>query len=55
MGDKVSFAKVDETVVKGEKSEWGKIKKNDWVSVSWKMTDKPRKAYTVEVMSPKED
>ena len=55
MGDKVSFVKIDETVVEGEKSEWKEIKKNDWVSVSWKMTDKPRKAYKVVVKPPKED
>lgn len=55
MGDKVSFVKVDETVVEGEKTEWDKVKKNDWVTVSWKMIDKPRKAYKVLVMPPKED
>ena len=55
MGDKVSFVRVDETVVEGEKTEWDKIKKNDWVSVSWKMMDKPRIAYKVVVMPPKED
>lgn len=55
MGDKVSFVKVDETVVEGEKTEWEKVKKNDWVTVSWKMIDKPRKAYKVLVMPPKED
>ena len=52
MGDKVSFVKVDETVVEGEKTEWDKIKKNDWVTVSWKFVDKPRKAYKVVVMPP---
>ena len=55
MGDKVSFEKVDETVVEGEKTDWEKVKKNDWVAVSWKMIDKPRKAYKVLVMPPKED
>jgi hypothetical protein len=55
MGDKVSFVKVDGTVVEGEKTEWEKVKKNDWVTVSWKMIDKPRKAYKVLVMPPKED
>ena len=36
-------------------SDWEKVKKNDWVAVSWKMIDKPRKAYKVLVMPPKED
>jgi hypothetical protein len=55
MGDKVSFEKVDETVVEGTKTEWDKIKKEDWVTVSWKMIDKPRKAYKVVVSPPKEE
>jgi hypothetical protein len=54
-GDKVSFVKIDTTEVTGEKTEWGKIKKDDWVTVSWKMIDKPRKAYKVHVMPPRED
>jgi hypothetical protein len=54
-GDKVSFDKVAETAVEGEKTEWSAIKKNDWVSVSWKMVDKPRKAYKVVVMPPKKE
>jgi len=52
-GDKVSFDKVAETTVEGIKTDWGTIKKDDWVSVSWKMMDKPRKAYKVNVMPPK--
>ncbi len=55
MGDKVSFVKVDETVVEGEKTEWKKIKKSDWVTVSWKMMDKPRKAYKIHVIPTPED
>jgi hypothetical protein len=54
-GDKVSFDKVAETTVEGTKTDWGTIKKDDWVSVSWKMIDKPRKAYKVTVMPPKEE
>jgi hypothetical protein len=53
-GDKVPFVKVDETVVEGEKSEWKALKKKDWVTVSWKMVDKPRKAYKIVVL-PKKD
>ena len=55
MGDKVSFVRVDETVVEGEKTEWDKVKKGDWVSVSWKFVDKPRKAYKVIVNPPRDE
>ena len=54
-GDKVSFDKVAETTVEGTKTDWAAIKKDDWVSVSWKMMDKPRKAYKINVMPPKEE
>ncbi len=54
-GDKVSFVKTEDTAVEGEKTEWKAIKKDDWVSVSWKMMDKPRVAYKVVVMPPKEE
>jgi len=53
MGDKVKFERIDTTEVAGEKSDWKKVKKNDWVTVSWKMIDKPRKAYKVVVLPPK--
>ncbi len=55
MGDKVSFVPIDESVVEGEKDSWKRLKKGDWVTVSWKMMDKPRKAYKVVVMSPKKE
>jgi hypothetical protein len=56
MGDKVSFDKLDETTVEGEgKKTWDDLKKGDWVTVSWKFIDKPRKAYKVTVIPPKED
>jgi hypothetical protein len=54
-GDKVSFVQVEETVVEGEKDAWNKLKKKDWVVVSWKMIDKPRKAYKIVVLPPKEE
>jgi hypothetical protein len=53
MGDKVKFERLDSTAVSGEKSDWKKVKKNDWVTVSWKMIDKPRKAYKMVVLPPK--
>jgi len=55
-GDKVPFVKMDDTVVEGEgKTTWEQLKKEDWVSVDWKMVDKPRKAYKVQVMPPREE
>ena len=54
-GDKVSFEKLDSTAVEGEKTKWEDIKKKDWVSVSWKFTDKPRKAYKVTVLPPRKE
>jgi hypothetical protein len=54
-GDKVSFNKLDETTVEGEKTKWEDLKKKDWVTVSWKFTDNPRKAYKVQVLPPREE
>ncbi|MFP6565599.1 MAG: hypothetical protein VCB78_10450 [Myxococcota bacterium] len=55
MGDKVSFNKIDDTEVTGEKDSWKKLKKGDWVTVSWKFIDKPRKAYKIVVLPDKEE
>ena len=55
MGDKVKFEKLDNTAVEGEKKEWKNVKKNDWVTVHWKMADKPRKAYKVIVLPPRKE
>lgn len=56
MGDKVAFDRVDDTQVSGEgKKEWKHLKKDDWVNVHWKMVDKPRKAYKVDVLPPREE
>ncbi len=56
MGDKVKFVYAKgETVVEGKKTEWKKLKQKDWVTVSWKFVDKPRKAYKVVVFDKKED
>ena len=55
-GDKISFSKTDTTTVEGEgKTKWEDLKKKDWVTVSWKFTDNPRKAYKVQVLPPKEE
>jgi len=54
-GDKVSFVTIDTTEVTGEKTELEALKKNDWVTVSWKMIDKPRKAYKILVQPPRDE
>ena len=55
-GDKVSFVPIKDIEVSGEdKSKWKDLKKKDWVTVSWKFTDKPRKAYIVKVLPPRDD
>ncbi len=53
-GDRVWFSRSEATVVKGAKTSWQAIEKGDWVSVSWKMVDKPRVAHKVVVMPPKQ-
>ncbi len=56
MGDKVKFVYAKgETTVEGTKSEWKKLKTKDWVKVSWKFIDKPRKAYKVVVFEKEDD
>jgi len=56
MGDKVKFVYAKgETVVEGTKTQWKKLKTKDWVTVSWKFIDKPRKAYKVVVFEKEDD
>ena len=53
MGDKVSFVPGSPSKVTGEgRTAWSNLKRNDWVTVSWKMVDKPRVAYVVKVLPP---
>ena len=54
-GDKVSFVFIPETEVTGEKKSVKKVRKGDWVTVSWKFVDKPRKAYKIVVLPPREE
>jgi hypothetical protein len=42
-------------VVEGEKTELKKLKKSDWVKVSWKFIDNPRKAYKILVIPAKKE
>ena len=56
MGDKVSFVPAENSAVEGQgRTSWKSLKKSDWVSVSWKMIDKPRVAYKVKVLPPKKE
>ena len=58
MGDKVQFDRVKGTAVSDTRTDvdddarakWKDLKKGDWVTVKWKMADKPRKAYEVIVL-----
>ncbi len=53
-GDTMRFAVTGATRVKGQgKTQWKDLNKGDWVSVSWKMTDKSPVAYRVVVMPPR--
>ena len=59
-GDKVQFFKTDTTVVGTEvadleRVDFDSLKKDDWVTVYWKLTDKPRKAYCIDVLPPREE
>ena len=48
-GDKITFDKVADSTVEGKATAWDAVKKGDWVAVSSKMLEKPRKAYKVTV------
>ena len=50
MGDKLKFKPAKDVTVEGEKTAWKKVKKGDWVIVSWKMMDNPRIAYKIVVI-----
>jgi len=49
MGDTMSFARAEATVVRGAKSSWSELASDDRVSVSWKFADEPRTAWVVRV------
>jgi hypothetical protein len=52
-GDRLTFVPAASVLVQGAKERWGELKRNDRVSVSWKMMDEPRIAYAVVVLSPR--
>jgi hypothetical protein len=56
MGDKVTFDRVEDSVIEGEgRTSWDDLKRGDWVTVSWRLMDNPRKAYRVVVQPPRDD
>ena len=46
-GDKLKFVPAKDVQVVGLKTDWERIKKNDWAIAAWKMSDNPRVAYKV--------
>ena len=55
MGDKLRFKPAKDVVVSGEKDKYDRLRKNDWVVVSWKMMDNPRVAYKIVVLPDQEE
>jgi hypothetical protein len=54
-GDKLKFEPAKDVTVEGEKDQYKRVKKNDWVIVSWKMVDNPRVAYKIVVLPEQEE
>lgn len=55
-GEHIKFDKFDGVTVKGLKTEYGEIKKGDYVTVCSKLLAKPRLAYEITVAEkPKDD
>ena len=55
MGDKLKFKPDEDVAVEGEKDAYKRVKKKDWVVVSWKMMDNPRVAYRIVVLPDQEE
>lgn len=55
MGDKLRFKPDEDVTVEGEKDAYKRVKKGDWVLVSWKMMDNPRIAYKIVVLPEQEE
>jgi hypothetical protein len=54
-GDKLKFKPAKDVTVEGEKDAYKRVKKNDWVLVSWKMADNPRVAYKIVVLPDQDE
>ena len=55
MGDKLKFVPADDVAVSGEKEDYKKLRSRDWVTISWKLIDNPRKAYKIIVLPPRDE
>jgi len=54
-GDKLAFAPAAGVVVSGGRQSWAALAKGDWVTISWKIGDTPRKAHRVVVLPPRSE
>jgi hypothetical protein len=54
-GEMVKFVPYEGVEVKGEKTEYKKLKKDDWIRVCFRRMDKPRYAYEITVIPPPDD
>lgn len=53
MDDRMIFVRFEQTAVRGRRSAWSELEREDWVTVSWKFVDRPKKAYVVRVLPPR--
>jgi hypothetical protein len=54
-GEMVKFVPYPDMAVTGEKTEWKKVKKEDWMRICFRRMDKPRYAYEVTVIPAPDD
>jgi hypothetical protein len=54
-GEMVKFVPYEGVAVKGEKTEYGKLKKDDWLRICFRRMDKPRYAYDITVIPAPDD
>jgi ribosomal protein S1 len=54
-GEMVKFVPYKDVAVKGEKTEYKKLKKDDWLRICFRRMDKPRYAYDITVIPAPDD
>jgi ribosomal protein S1 len=54
-GEMVKFVPYKDVAVKGEKTEYKKLKKDDWLRICFRRMDKPRYAYEITVIPAPDD
>jgi ribosomal protein S1 len=54
-GEMVKFVPYEGVAVKGEKTEYKKLKKEDWLRICFRRMDKPRYAYEITVIPAPDD